>query len=150
MSKLSRRELGRMVAALTAAQALPRTAQAQAQAPAPSGYIGPLTGVTGLDGRAFDPVAYTLDLYEHAPRALRFQASQAPTSGQAETWQTALRARVTELIGGFPATKVAFNKVREIYSVFSATDRIEQEVFPDEHSFWGKRGIPFLARHLNA
>ena len=27
-------------------------------------------------------------------------------------------------------------------------DRMEQEVFPDEHSFWGKRGIPFLARQL--
>jgi dienelactone hydrolase len=44
----------------------------------------------------------------------------------------------------------SFNKVREIYGVFGAPDRIEQEVFPDEHSFWGKRGIPFLARHLNA
>jgi dienelactone hydrolase len=44
----------------------------------------------------------------------------------------------------------SFNKVREIYRVFGAADRIEQEVFPDEHSFWGKRGIPFLARHLNA
>ncbi len=43
----------------------------------------------------------------------------------------------------------SFNKVREIYSVFGAADRIEQEVFPDEHLFWGKRGIPFLARHLN-
>jgi len=42
----------------------------------------------------------------------------------------------------------SFNKVREIYGVFDAADRIEQEVFPGEHSFWGKRGIPFLARHL--
>ena len=23
-------------------------------------------------------------------------------------------------------------------------------VFADEHAFWGRRGIPFLARHLNA
>ena len=38
--------------------------------------------------------------------------------------------------------------VREIYGVFGAADRIEQEVFPGEHSFWGKRGIPFVARHL--
>ncbi|MBI3262810.1 MAG: acetylxylan esterase [Acidobacteria bacterium] len=44
----------------------------------------------------------------------------------------------------------SFNKVRAIYSVFGAAHRIEQEVFPDEHAFWGKRGIPFLARHLNA
>jgi dienelactone hydrolase len=42
----------------------------------------------------------------------------------------------------------SFNKVREIYSVFGAADRVEQEVFPGEHSFWGKRGIPFLARQL--
>ena len=44
----------------------------------------------------------------------------------------------------------SFSRVREIYSVFGATDLIEQEVFPDEHSFWGKRGVPFLARSLNA
>jgi dienelactone hydrolase len=42
------------------------------------------------------------------------------------------------------------NHVREIYSVFDAVDRIDHEVFPGEHSFWGKRGIPFLARHLSA
>ncbi len=44
----------------------------------------------------------------------------------------------------------SFNKVREVYGIFGATDRVEQEVFPDEHLFWGKRGIPFLARHLNS
>ncbi|MBI4475742.1 MAG: acetylxylan esterase [Acidobacteria bacterium] len=43
----------------------------------------------------------------------------------------------------------SFTQVREIYGVFGATDRIEQEVFPGDHSFWGRRGIPFLARHLN-
>ena len=46
------------------------------------------------------------------------------------------------------ASVESFNKVREIYAVFGATDRIEHEVFPGEHSFWGKRGLPFLARHL--
>lgn len=44
----------------------------------------------------------------------------------------------------------SFKQVREIYGVFQAADRVEQEVFPGEHSFWGKRGIPFLARHLSA
>jgi dienelactone hydrolase len=44
----------------------------------------------------------------------------------------------------------SFNKVREIYSVFGATDQIEQEIFPGEHSFWGRRGVPFLARQLKA
>jgi len=47
------------------------------------------------------------------------------------------------------ASVESFNHVREIYRVFGATDRIEQEVFPGEHSFWGKRGIPFVARHLS-
>jgi hypothetical protein len=44
----------------------------------------------------------------------------------------------------------SFTKAQEVYGVFAARDRIEQEVFPGEHSFWGKRGIPFLARHLSA
>ncbi len=44
----------------------------------------------------------------------------------------------------------SFNHVREIYRVFGAADRVAQEVFPGEHSFWGKQGIPFLTRQLNA
>jgi dienelactone hydrolase len=44
----------------------------------------------------------------------------------------------------------SFTRVREIYQVFGAADQIEQEVFPGEHSFWGKKGVPFLARHLGA
>ena len=43
----------------------------------------------------------------------------------------------------------SFNEVRRVYSVFDAADRVEQEVFPAEHLFWGRRGIPFLSRHLN-
>ena len=52
----------------------------------------------------------------------------------------------------FPlATSVeSFRAAREIYRVFGAEERIDQEVFPDEHAFWGKRGIPFVARHLRA
>ena len=48
------------------------------------------------------------------------------------------------------ASVESFNEVRKIYDVFGASDRIEHEVFPGEHSFWGKRGIPFLARHMGA
>ena len=44
----------------------------------------------------------------------------------------------------------SFGEVRTIYGVFAASKLVEQEVFPGEHSFWGKRGIPFLARHLSA
>jgi hypothetical protein len=39
--------------------------------------------------------------------------------------------------------------VKKIYNIFGVADNVDQEVFPDEHSFWGRRGIPFLARHLN-
>jgi dienelactone hydrolase len=48
------------------------------------------------------------------------------------------------------ASVASFTRVREIYSVFGAADRIEQEVFPEAHSFYGRRGIPFLARQLAA
>jgi len=99
MRKISRRELARMAAALAAARALPLGAQT----PTPSGYIGPLTGVTnGLDDRRFDPVVYTRDRYSAAPRRLRFQAS---TKRQAEEWQKALRAKLIELIGGIPSAR---------------------------------------------
>jgi dienelactone hydrolase len=97
VTKLSRRELGRLAAGITAAQAV----RLEAQTPAtPSGYAGPLTGVTkGLEDRRFDPVAYTRDLYAAAPRQLRFRAR---TRGEAEEWQKALRSKLTELVGGFP------------------------------------------------
>ena len=42
----------------------------------------------------------------------------------------------------------SFEKVSAIYSVFGARDRVSQEVFDRDHSFWGKQGIPFLAQHL--
>src|SRR5262245_12935248 len=106
MKKLSRRELGQMAAAVTVTKALPLDARpfdsaengssVAAQGGA-SNYIGPLTGVTsGIDGRRFDPVAYTRERYAAAPRRLRFQARTRP---QAEQWQKALRSKVTELVG---------------------------------------------------
>src|SRR5262245_62544165 len=78
MKKLSRRELGQMAAAVTVTKALPLDARpfdsaengfsGAAQGGA-SNYIGPLTGVTsGIDGRRFDPVAYTRDRYAAADR----------------------------------------------------------------------------------
>ena len=95
MTTLSRRELARLAAGITAA----RTVGLEAQTPAPSVYSGPLTGVEkGLDDRRFDPVAFTRDLYAAAPRQLRFQAR---TRSEAEEWQKTLRSKLTELIGGF-------------------------------------------------
>ncbi len=100
MRRLSRRELVQ----LTAAAATSRVARLGAQTPPVSqAYIGPLTGITsGIEDRRFDPVAHTHDLYTAAPRRLRFQAG---TRGEAEKWQQTLRARVTELIGGFPSNR---------------------------------------------
>ena len=73
------------------------------QLAAASTYIGPLTGVDkSLEGRGFDPVAYTLDLYAAAPRRLRFQAR---SRAEAQRWQKKLRMKLTELIGGFPAQR---------------------------------------------
>ncbi len=90
-----------MLAALPAMRAMPL--EAEAQAPEPSGYIGPLTGITkGLEDRRFDPVAFTRDLYAAAPQRLRFQAR---TRAEAETWQKNLRAKLTDLIGGFPSQR---------------------------------------------
>src|SRR5258706_8950372 len=99
MKKLSRRELAHMAAGLAAAPG----SQALGQQAATSAYIGPLTGVdTAIEGRRFNPVAYTLDLYAAAPRRLRFQAR---SRGEAQQWQKKLRMKLTELIGGFPAQR---------------------------------------------
>src|SRR4051812_5709530 len=103
MRTLSRRELAQMVAAVAAARALPLDAQAAPRfEPAqgtPSGYNGPLTGVTrGLDGRGLDPMPYTLERYRSAARRLRFEAR---TRAGGEEWQHTLRAKLTELVGGF-------------------------------------------------
>ena len=46
------------------------------------------------------------------------------------------------------ASRASFERVRKIYAVFGAAELTDQEVFPGPHSFWGKRGLPFLARHL--
>jgi dienelactone hydrolase len=46
------------------------------------------------------------------------------------------------------ASRASFAKVTALYEVFGAGDVVEHEVFDGPHSFWGKRGIPFLAKHL--
>jgi dienelactone hydrolase len=107
MKKISRREAGKVVAGLAAAQALTRNAGAQGQTTAAaSAYIGPLTGVSAaeLEGRQFDPIAYSRERYAAAPRQLRFQAK---SRADAQAWQGRLRSKLTELLGGFPADRVA-------------------------------------------
>jgi dienelactone hydrolase len=96
MFRFSRRKLFALAAGAGAAT-IARLDARQA-APATS-YIGPLTGVTGLDDREFDPVVWARDTYAAAPRQLRFVAR---SRAEAEAWQRELRARLTDLLGGFP------------------------------------------------
>jgi len=101
MKRVSRRELGQLAAGIAAAGAVPL--EAQTSVPTPSGYIGPLTGVSAdIATRRFDPVAFTRDLYAAAPRRMRFQAQ---TRAQGESWQKDLRSKLTELVGGFPVER---------------------------------------------
>jgi dienelactone hydrolase len=50
-------------------------------------------------------------------------------------------------IGAF---RESFGKVKRVYEVMGAADRLDHEVFEGEHSWHGVRGIPFLAKHLGA
>ncbi len=97
MPQLSRRELARLAVGTAATRAVGLGAQTPA-----SSYIGPLTGVNNLEGRRFDPVEYTHDLFAAAPRQLRFDARNPR---EAEAWQKTLTSKVAELIGGFPARR---------------------------------------------
>ncbi len=46
------------------------------------------------------------------------------------------------------ASRESFARVRKVYEVFGKPERAGHEVFAGEHSFWGKRGIPFLVQNL--
>jgi dienelactone hydrolase len=90
--KLSRRELG--MAALGSA------GLGQAKGGETAKYTGALDGVESkVDLATFDPVGWTLKRYESMPLRLTFQARSRK---QAEAWQKRLRAKLTELVGGFP------------------------------------------------
>ena len=109
MKKVSRRDLGRLVASAAGGAAVSRVRSAGAQPRAGATYIGPLTGVDrGIDDRHFDPVAHTHDLFGAAPRRLRFQAT---SRADAEAWQKTLRAKLTELVGGFPSERSALRPI---------------------------------------
>jgi dienelactone hydrolase len=100
---MTRRELGKLAAAGTAA--LLPAAQAADQNNAQGTYSGALQGFDDkVDAAAFDPVLYTRKLYESAPLRLTFRAQNRK---QAEAWQKRLHAKLTELVGGFPAQHAA-------------------------------------------
>ncbi len=90
---MTRRQLGKLAAA-----------GAAFQAKAASSYTGPLDGFEDkLKMADFDPIVYTKALYASAPLQLTFKAQNRK---QAEAWQKKLHAKVIELLGGFPETRV--------------------------------------------
>lgn len=87
-------------------RALAQIASAAAAFPAQGGseYTGPLTGVENkAAGRLLDPLPLALRMLDAAPRKLRFSARN---KAQAEEWQGRLRAKLIELLGGFPSQAV--------------------------------------------
>ena len=46
------------------------------------------------------------------------------------------------------ASRASFERVKKVYQTFDAAEMTEQETFDGPHSVWGKRGLPFLAKHL--
>jgi hypothetical protein len=47
------------------------------------------------------------------------------------------------------ASRASFKRVQKIYEVFGAAGLTGHEVFDAPHSFSGKQGLPFLAKHLS-
>ena len=101
-SRISRRQLG-LAAMSTAAL----SQDASAQTPVAKKYAGALEGYESkVDMKEFDPVAWTLDRYKAAPLRLTFRAAN---QRDASAWQKQLRAKITELLGGFPETRSPLN-----------------------------------------
>jgi dienelactone hydrolase len=126
---MTRRQLGK----LAAAAALLQKSRAQG---AEGRYTGALDGVEDkIDAESFDPVVFSRKLYESAPLTMTFRAE---TRNQAEAWQNQLRAKATELVGGFPAKGGALHaqtiEVREF-----AKYRREKFIFES------RRGLAVLA-----
>ena len=76
----------------------------QAQEKAAPKYRGALDRFESqVEMHQFDPVVWSQLRYEEMPRQMRFQAT---TPAAAKAWQPKLRAKLMELLGGFPVRKV--------------------------------------------
>lgn len=96
---MTRRQLGKLAAGTAFLPQAPSIAAPEEKA---SAYTGPLDGFESqIDPATFDPVLFTRKLYESAPLRLSFRAHDRK---QAEQWQQRLRAKLTELVGGFPVS----------------------------------------------
>ena len=94
---MTRRQLGKLAAS-----------GAAFQAKGAARYTGPLDGFEDkVKLSDLDPVAYTKQLYASAPLQLTFQAKNRK---EAEAWQKQLHGKIVELLGGFPATRVALKQ----------------------------------------
>jgi len=96
-------------------------------------YTGALDGfLDQVDPAGFDPVAYTHKLYDTAALQLSFRAQ---SRSQAEQWQKELRAKLTELVGGFPARKAPLeSKTLEVHDYPGY--RREKFVFQSRSGLW--------------
>lgn len=93
---MTRRELGKLAGATA-------LLQKQAVAADPPKYTGALDGfLEKVNAADFDPVRFTHRLYESAPLRMTFQAKNRQ---DAEDWQKNLRAKIVDLLGGFPAKR---------------------------------------------
>ena len=91
--KITRRALGLSAAAATTG-AFAQTEKA---------YTGALDGYEDqVEGVKLDPVRWSQERWKQAPRYLKFQAEN---KRQAVAWQKRLRAKVTQLLGGFPESR---------------------------------------------
>jgi len=86
---MTRRELGQAAAAAALAS--------KVVAAAPE--VHPAGVRNESEVQELDPVEWTLNRYRSAPLQLTFRAT---TRSEAEQWQRQLRAKLTELLGGFP------------------------------------------------
>ena len=48
------------------------------------------------------------------------------------------------------ATRESYDRVKKVYEIFGAPERVQQEIFSGVHEFHGVRGLPFLANALKA
>jgi dienelactone hydrolase len=91
---MTRRHLGKLAAGAALVRKSPAVATENR-------YAGALDGLESkIDPATFDPVLFSRKLYESASLKMTFRAQNRK---QAEAWQKQLRAKVTELVGGFPA-----------------------------------------------
>ena len=124
---MTRRQLGKLAAGAALLQKSPK---------AESHYAGALDGLESkIEPAAFDPVVFSRQLYESAPLKLTYRAQNRK---QAEAWQKQLRAKIAELVGGFPANHGALH-----------TQTLEVREFPayrrEKFIFESRPGLAVLA-----